>query len=146
MANKQKGEVKFVAAGQHYVLRFSNNALCELEDATGRGALEVAADLQGAGDDNTKIRFKTVRTLFWAGLTDHHPDLTEKDAGNILQDLGLEKAFPLIGEAFQLVFGGDNAEPDGEKAPPGKQKAALTGIKCAAHGNRAGVTLSSFGV
>ncbi|HAF38067.1 MAG TPA: hypothetical protein DCG72_03700 [Gammaproteobacteria bacterium] len=118
MPNKQKGELKFVAGGRHYTLRFSTNALCVLEDATGVGALAVAAQL----NDPEKMEFRVLRSMFRAGLSDSHPDMDDTEAGEIMTALGFDKVMPLIGEAFELMFPDDSEA--GAASDKGKQKAA----------------------
>lgn len=116
MANRETGGVDFTANGKTYTLRFSTNALCELEDATGKGAIAVAEEMNSPNN----VRIKTLRAMFWAGLTDCHEGITIRDAGDIMGEIGVDKAGPLIGEAFQAAF------PDAEagETEKGKPKAA----------------------
>jgi hypothetical protein len=100
LANKLKGEVSFEANDQSYTMRFSTNALCELEDALDMGINAVAEQLSKPDT----LRLKTVRAVFWAGLRDHHPGMTVDDAGNLVSDITMPKALELIGKAFELTF------------------------------------------
>lgn len=113
MANREKGEVSFEAQGKTWTLRFSTNALCELEDATGKGAMAVAEEM----NDPERVRIKTLRAMFWAGLTDNH-DIDVKAAGDLMNEIGVDKAGLLIGEAFQASF------PDAEAGEAAKGKPA----------------------
>lgn len=115
MANSEKGEVSFEVEGKTYKLRYSTNALCEMEDAAGVGAVEFANSLS----DEKKVRIKDLRTMFWAGLFDNHK-ITIEEAGSLLDVVGLEFVGSLCGEAFTLAF------PVAEEGEPseGKQKAA----------------------
>ncbi len=61
--------------GQSYPLRFSVNALCCLEEMTGRGLDQ----LQGG-------RISTLRGLMWCGLMEGCPHMTLEDAGKLLND------------------------------------------------------------
>jgi hypothetical protein len=115
MANKLKGEVGFEADGQSYTLVFSVNALCELEDKLGASVSDIGGLLTRGK------RFSTIRTVFWAGLVDHHPDLALKDAGRIITAIGIEQADALIGEAFGLTFPEAKALPLASKPAPGKR-------------------------
>jgi hypothetical protein len=116
VANKFKGEVSFNPGEKDYTLRYSANALCELEDALEMGVNAVATQL--ANPDS--MRLKMVRVVFWAGLRDHHPDVTLLQAGEIITDLSLTKAMGLISSAFQLAFQDESkAHPPqpGKKSP-----------------------------
>lgn len=115
MANKFKGDVSFDAGGRSFTMRFSANALCELEDATGMGINALLTVLA----DPAKMRLKMVRAVLWAGLQDHHPDVTLHQAGEIITDLSLTKAMDLAGKSFELAF------QDTSKSVP--QKPAQTG-------------------
>jgi hypothetical protein len=110
MANKQKGEVVFEADGKAYTLTYSINALCELESAFDGTVTDIFAATSG------KKRFTTLRTVFWAGLTDHHPGLSLVDAGKIMHALGLNKADAVAGEAFRLAFPERKEDQDGPLA------------------------------
>ena len=106
-----RGRVHFNAGGRDLELRFTTNALCRIEEKTGKAFGEIAAALAG------NVRISDLRVLFWAGV-----DLpTLDEAGNIIDDLGMARAVELLGEAITAAF------PDAEKEPgeePGKVKAA----------------------
>lgn len=112
MANPHKGEVAFKDGGKEYKLSFSANALCELEDLMNLGVNEITTRL-GQAD---KLRIKTVRAVFWAGLTDHHEGITVKEAGEMLTRLTVAKAVELIAEAFTRAF--PEAGGEAEARPP----------------------------
>lgn len=120
MANPHKGEVAFEAGGRTYKLRYSANALCELEDAVDKPLSEIAEILS----DPKKMRIKMVRAVLWAGLTDNHLDVTIKDAGLIVGELTMPKALGLIGDAFALAYPVADVEarppvPDSPAKPDG---------------------------
>lgn len=127
MANKLKGEVSFEVGEKSYTMRFSANALCELEDATDMGINAVASQIS----DPANLRLKTVRAVFWAGLRDHHPEMTLHQAGEIVTEITLPKALELVGSAFELAF---QEEPKARPSKPGpaspakKETAAGTGL------------------
>lgn len=115
MANRQKGEVSFQALGETWTLRYSTNALCEMEDLFGKSAIEVAQLLDAEGG----VKLRDLRAVFFCGLTDRHEGVTERIAGNLIDDIGMENAGPLIAEAFTAAF------PSAEEAEDaGKPKAA----------------------
>lgn len=111
MANSHRGEVSFECEGQNYILSFTTNALCELEDALNLGIAEISEILS----DPKRLRMKYVRAVIWAGLTDKHPQITIKEAGLIVGVIGLQKAIDLMSRGFSLAFP-DGGE--GQKNPP----------------------------
>lgn len=100
MANAHRGDVGFEVGDQSYTLRYTINALCEMEGALGMGVQDFCRHLV-AGD----VRLTNIRAAFWAGLRSHHPDLSLAQAGDLLQKMGgAERALVLIGEAMALAF------------------------------------------
>lgn len=98
MVNRIKGEVGFSVdeyglAGD-YVLLLDFNALCDLE-----------GDLPGLMDGTAEIKTPSaIRTVFHAGLQAHHPEVSLRDAGNIIQALGIERAGDLVRQSFEASF------------------------------------------
>lgn len=110
MANRQKGEVAFDACGKSYVLCFSANALCELEDVIGVGVAKIGDLLSNP----ETLTLKNVRAVLWAGLTDHHSGIDLKVAGAIIDDVGMFRAVELIAAGLSAAFPDeDNASPQG---------------------------------
>ncbi len=112
MTNAIKGGVPFHADGTPYTLIYSTNALCVLESTMGR-SVSMALDLLA---DPAKARVSDVRTLFWAGLQDQHPDLSQPDAGRIMDALGIMPTLDLMMRAVALAFppakvGAENSRP-----------------------------------
>jgi hypothetical protein len=116
LANKNKGEVSFEVNEKSYTMRFSANALCELEDVLNMGVNDVAEQM--AKPKN--LRIKTVRGIFWAGLRDYHPEITITQAGE------------LIGKAFTLAFQDSTKsrpqQPTVKTEAVGKVEAVGTGL------------------
>jgi hypothetical protein len=100
MANPHKGEVEFTLGKKVYTLKFSTNAMCEMETALGGNVVELASMMA----DPSKLSIRTIRTVFWAGLRDHHEAVTEVEAGRLMDDLGLVEASQMIAKAFTLAF------------------------------------------
>lgn len=100
MANPVKGEVAFEAQGKRYVLSYSVNALCALEDEIGESVIALSAKMQAG--EGASIRM--IRTIFRAGLTDHQGEVTENEAGDIMSELGVAHASGLVERAFALAF------------------------------------------
>lgn len=108
MANAIKGEVAFSAEGEDYVLLLDFNALCDLEDVV-PGLMNGSAELKSPS---------AVRAVFHAGLAAHHADLTVKDAGRIIQAVGLSEVAVLIGRAMEASF----PKADGKPVRPQKRQ------------------------
>ena len=101
MANPHKGEVEFTVAKTVYTLHFSINAMVELEEAMGGiGITELAMQM----GDPSKFKLKDLRTIFWAGLRDHHEAMSAVDAGRLMSELGMVEAMQLVAKAFTLAF------------------------------------------
>jgi hypothetical protein len=100
MANPQRGQVSLVAGDTTYMLSFSVNALCELEEAMDMPVAKIADSLNDAGN----VRMSTIRVVVWAALRDHHDAVTVKDAGRIVTEAGIPVAMEAVGKAFALAF------------------------------------------
>lgn len=115
MANPHLGEVPLEVDGETYKISLSLNAMCELEDAFERPLLAVVADLEEAQADPKKLEVKTLRTLVWGALQDHHPDIDLRQAGLLAGRAGLPVIMGKIVEAIKLAFpqakGGAKANP-----------------------------------
>lgn len=111
MANPLRGEVDLAFGDKTYTLRLSVNALCEAEALLGQTVNEIIASLD---------RVTTLRALMWAGLVEHHPNVTIIEAGDLIGLMGADMAGSKIGEALQAAF----PQPDTNARP---QKAARAG-------------------
>ena len=119
MANPHRGEVGFTADGKEWVLRYSANAICTLEDEFDMDMGALVKMLDGKNG----VRMSTLRTVFWAGLLDRHPDATKEQAGELISDVGFGEAGPLVGRALAAAF----PPEDNSKARPRKGGKAGTG-------------------
>jgi hypothetical protein len=59
-----------------YELEYTINAVCDLEELTGKTFAEVV----------TQKGFRGLRALMWCGLSENVPGLTMKTAGKLLQE------------------------------------------------------------
>lgn len=100
MANPFRGIVPLTAGDEEYKLSFSINAICEIEEHFGLPIAEVGKMMQ----EGEGFRVNTLRFVLWAGLQDHHDELTLKDAGLIASNAGIDACGAAIGRAFQLAF------------------------------------------
>jgi len=116
LANPNRGQIALSVGGLEYKLSFSVNSLCELEAELDLPIASIIAILQNPKE----IQMKFLRALLWAGLQDHHDDVTLKQAGIIVTDMGIKPAMEAVGQAFRLAF----PEPPKEaKAKPNPRKA-----------------------
>jgi hypothetical protein len=121
MANPHRGEVGFTGLdGKDYVLCFSINALCEIDDAL--GVEDAVTTLVASG----KAKLKHFRTMFCIGLRVRHPDITDERAAADL--VTPRQMVELLTRAFELAFppvqpGALAADP----RPPGQESGETTG-------------------
>lgn len=113
MTNSSRGSVALQAADKAYKVSFSVNALCELEDAFGVSVQQIGAIF------DKDASMKDVRKLARCALSDHHPEITEKDAGLVVTEAGLPVFMDAVQKAFQITF----PEAKGTGNPP-KAKAS----------------------
>ncbi|WP_426043701.1 hypothetical protein [Caulobacter sp. DWR3-1-2] len=92
------GVLTFEADGQTWRLCASVNALCELE-ALVPDAEQVALLMSGG-----QANITTIRAGFCAFLRDNHPDLTQADAGLLLDHFGLSAAGSKLAQALLIAF------------------------------------------
>lgn len=139
---------RFTALGNDWTARFGHNALCEIEDETGRtfGSI-VAPFLQGMNVEDASdpkaivaamsaIRFSDIRLVLYHALKAAHPDVTPQDVGDIIDDIGLNQAMEVVGWAITRAMPTGNAEGGGSddaanppKAKPGNRKQRKTAAK-----------------
>lgn len=109
MANPHKGEVDFTADGKKYILCFSANAICALEDHLDRGVFAITQELQSWAQPtrmvegksvpapetpeqtsarNGRVRMSFCRSVFWSCFIEHHPDVTIEQVGSMMVEAG----------------------------------------------------------
>lgn len=116
MANPNRGQVALKSGDREYMLSYSVNSLCELEDELELPIASIVTTMQNP----EKLRMKYVRALMWAGLQDRHDDVSIIDAGLIIGDVGMQSAMEAIRQAFKLAF---PDAPKGAKTPKNPPKA-----------------------
>lgn len=123
MGNKERGIFDIDVDGKTLKMQFTANALCALEDASGKGAVQFVQGLEKqaeAGD----LRLASIRLLVWAGLKQHQPKISIEDAGNVIDALGdLGTAMEKISAAFSASM------PDADGKAPDAGKGADAGKK-----------------
>lgn len=97
MSNPFKGEFPLKIGDQEFTLRGDFDALVTIEDKTGKRWHQVLADV-ASGD----FAIKDLRTVFFALLQANHPEVTERMAGELVMQAGLDevrRAFAGAGRA-----------------------------------------------
>lgn len=113
-ANPETGVVSFEASGETYRLQFTIDAICTLEDLLDKSVADIGVQM-------ARGRIGTIRAALWAGLREHHPKVTLREAGDLLTDPGLKggRSVEFIGQALKLAFGEDEtAGPEGDSPQP----------------------------
>lgn len=87
MGNPVRGIVDVDAGGKAVRLQFTANAICDFEDREKTGFVEFLAKLDAEGASG-KVRLSDMRKLIWAGMIEHQPEATLRDAGAIIDALG----------------------------------------------------------
>jgi len=112
MANPHKGEVELKAGDSTYILRYSIDAICSLEDRLDKGFPAIVAEMSSPAT----MRLSAVREVLLAGLQEHRPDITVKQAGElIILAGGALVVLGKVNEAFAAAFpepeASDNKSP-----------------------------------
>lgn len=89
-------KVVLVVGGREVEARFSTNGLCAVEEAFDGRSLEAIGQDMEAG----RASFRAIRAVFRSVLVASIPDLTDVQAGRILEDVGTEEAARVIQGAF----------------------------------------------
>lgn len=80
-----EGEVSSVQSDGTFRLRFDFNVMADFEAQTGRNALAALST-----ENLSALSAGDIRLMIHLCLRDHHPDLTERDAGRIYsRDVGV---------------------------------------------------------
>ena len=129
MANPERGEVRVTVAGVDYLLRYTTNAICTLEERTEERAVPLlkrfAAMDTGMAD---------LRVIVWAGLLDQQPDTTLEDAGAVI-DAARHEGVSLV-EPVMEAFGLALAEMTGGNPPrPARSRRRTTKTTTAGRGS-----------
>jgi len=118
--NPHRGEVELKVGDAVYTLRFSIDAVCSMEESLGKGFPAIVAELA----DETRMSISTIRHVLHAGLRESHPDITLKEAGELILSAGgaatvLGKVSDAIAKAFPA--------PEGKPGPRQGSRRSGTG-------------------
>lgn len=94
MANKHRGEVE-IFLDKKRTLKYNMNALVHLEDALGHSITKM---------DQEDMGIKKIVQMFWAGLLHEMPNLTVKEAADLMDYSSLSEISEKVSEAFGLAF------------------------------------------
>lgn len=75
-------------SGQSLRLVIDFNALCDFERVMRREEYDAARELAALSRPGSQPPFGVLRALIWAALQAHHPALSLRDVGALLQDEG----------------------------------------------------------
>lgn len=95
MANAEKGEVDLKIGEKTYTLRFTRNAMAEVEAVFGGRPFNL---LMADGS------VSAIRALLWGGLRKHHPAIDLLQAGDLMEDVNEDDLGNAIGKAVSLAF------------------------------------------
>ena len=94
MANHQRGMFDIETPEKTYKFHLDYNALCEVEQRTGKTIPDLL--------DNPGLL--EIRTIMHAGLLEADESITEKQAGDIIGEIGMGKASEIIQQAAANIF------------------------------------------
>ncbi len=115
-----KGEVNFESGGKTYTFKLGTNAQVLLESRTG---MSMAKYLKA--DRIEELGSKDIRLIFWAGLTRNHPDLTEENVGDLIDDIGVDQVSEIFLKAFESAKPKTENGAAGEPHPQKQAKARI---------------------
>lgn len=119
MVDSTKGEVAVkLSDGREVTLAFDVNAFIDIAEHLGMEVPEVVAKLR---DKKNPPGLKFQRAVMWGGLQKHHPELTIRDAGEIMVEAA-EAMAKSIGAA--MPEGEREADDEVETDPPMPRRGA----------------------
>lgn len=104
MANPHRGQVPLVAGEATYTLSMSINAMCALEDHLGRPIGEIMLEMYAVQANPARLSVKLPRAVLWAALQDHHSEIDEAGAGEVMDHVGVVPALAAVTKAMSLAF------------------------------------------
>jgi hypothetical protein len=91
-----------VRVNDKYEIKFTTNALADLEKVSGRSFSEIVFNLQSG-----RLSISDLRDLIMVGVrhgTRSAARFSETDAGNLIDEIGYEAVAKVVGEAFEEAF------------------------------------------
>lgn len=111
-------------AGTEYRICFDINALCAIEEESGRAVTDILAEMPSSKDEAHKkqMRFSTIRLLLWGGLQRHH-GLSLAQAGDVLSEHDLLAVTAALVQALSSAMPSGNAAAGEPGNAPAKRRA-----------------------
>ena len=113
MTTSKRGGVTLDVDGKEYAVRVSTNAMVRYQDRAGETFVDGLNALQNATTD-----IRRARDLFWAALVG---DFSVEDAGDLMDEAGIEVAMAKLSEATVLAFPQGDSEGNGEAGKPARK-------------------------
>ena len=82
MANRENGDIPYQFNGSSYTLRLDSDAMVAMETAASTGEKEITFAQVMAKAQRGSWTYQ--RILVWASLQAHHPEITLKQAGDLM--------------------------------------------------------------
>lgn len=129
MANKLTQGVRI----GDYTIVVDMNAMCDLQDAFGLPDVNAVLQKLNDGlmtkdkDGRQVVDLRTVRTLFRAGLVEHHGEMSDREAGKILNELGTEAVGGAVVEALFASMPEVKEEEEGDREGPNSPQPSKDG-------------------
>lgn len=114
MPNPHKGEAEITIGDKVYKMRLGFDCLATIEEKTGQPIEHTFRALS----DTEKPRLRLMRLVFWAALLEYQPDLTEKEAGDLIVEAGLGNVMTAFGQVTTATFPAAVEGSDADKADP----------------------------
>lgn len=110
--NESSGVFKLETKSKTYRFKFTYNAICAFEEHSNKTIMDVFNQMSKGA-----VSFTDLRTLLWVSLLEFHEDMTVKDAGSIIDEIGITPAIEKLSEAISKRFNiEDSKAGDGEAA------------------------------
>lgn len=117
--NSKRGLAKVQIGDGTKYLKFTTNALVELEDVLGCSVTSLfMGDETQIGE---RLGFKTVRALLWAGLKGAGSKFSIRAVGEIMEPQELQTYLEAIGKALNSALGSTTSieeDPEADKLRP----------------------------
>ncbi len=118
---QNKGSVTLTVGEAEHSLRFTTNAIVLFEETYGQNFTAVESFARSV--DVGSVSFRCLRALIYAGLSDS-ADITLKQAGAIIDEVGFPKAMGAALEAVQAAFPEPEQKP-GDKSAVGNAQTEI---------------------
>lgn len=112
------GTVEFEVGGKAHTMRLSTNAQVRYQRAAGESLLRGLEEIQEDPSDTERLR-----RLIWASMS-HVEGMTEDDAGDIMDEMGIEQAIAKLTEAVTAAYPKASADASGNGAPAKRSRKA----------------------